>query len=119
MAGALLRYRIMAWVTGVFLLSLTIWAIVGYVFLGYGDGAKPSAYALAWTGHGWLYLIYLVTAIDLIFRLRWSLWWALGTLIAGTIPLASFFAEHYVTKRVGAEVASGKIDLKKRAKQPV
>ena len=27
MTGALLRYRVMAWVTGVFLLILTIWAI--------------------------------------------------------------------------------------------
>jgi integral membrane protein len=106
MAGALLRYRIMAWVTGVFLLSLTIWLILGYTVLGYADGSvKPAAYALMWTGHGWLYFIYLITAVDLTFRMRWSIIATIGVLIAGTIPLASFFAEHWVTKRVRSELA--------------
>lgn len=94
----------MAWITGFFLLTLTIWAIVGYVMLDYGDaGSKPSAYVLMWTGHGWLYFIYLITAVDLTFRMRWSLLATGAILIAGTIPLASFFAEHWVTKRVKAQ----------------
>ncbi len=106
MSGALLRFRIMAWVTGVFLLTLTIWLILGYTVLGYGDGAvKPSAYSLMWTGHGWLYFLYLITAVDLTFRMRWSIIATIGILIAGTIPLASFFAEHWVTKRVRAQLA--------------
>ena len=42
MTGALLRYRVMAWVTGVFLLILTIWAIAGYAVLGYGDWARVA-----------------------------------------------------------------------------
>jgi integral membrane protein len=106
MSGALLRYRVMAWVTGVFLLALTIWAIVGYAFLGYGDGgAKPAAYSLAWTGHGWFYFIYLITAVDLTFRMRWSILATIGVLVAGTIPGASFVAEHWVTKKVRAQTA--------------
>ena len=106
MSGALLRYRVMAWITGVFLLTLTIWAIVGYTMLDYSDAAsKPSAYALMWTGHGWFYFIYLITAVDLTFRMRWSLLATRAILIAGTIPLASFFAEHWVTKRVKAQQA--------------
>lgn len=107
MKGALLRYRIMAWVTGVFLLVLTAWLIVGYAFLSYGDGAaKPAAYSMMWTGHGWLYFIYLITAVDLTFRMRWSILATLGILVAGTIPLASFFAEHWVTKRVNNQLES-------------
>jgi len=106
MAGALLRFRIMAWVTGVFLLTLTIWLILGYTVLGYGDGTiKPAAYSLMWTGHGWLYFLYLIAAVDLTFRMRWSIIATIGILIAGTIPLASFFAEHWVTKRVRAQLA--------------
>jgi integral membrane protein len=107
MSGALLRYRIMAWVTGVFLLALTIWLILGYTVLGYGDGGvKPAAYSLMWTGHGWFYFIYLITAVDLTFRMRWSILATVGILIAGTIPGASFVAEHWVTKRVKAQLAT-------------
>lgn len=106
MTGALLRFRIMAWVTGVFLLTLTIWLILGYTVLGYGDGAvKPAAYSLMWTGHGWLYFLYLITAVDLTFRMRWSIGATIGILVAGTIPLASFFAERWVTKRVLAQLS--------------
>lgn len=94
MSGAFLRYRIMAWVTGVVLASATIWALVGYLFLGYGDAdAKPAAYGLMWIGHGWLYVIYLVTGVDLAFRVRYSVPRTLLILLAGTIPFASFFAE--------------------------
>ncbi len=104
MAGALTRYRVMAWVTGVFLLGLTLWLIVGYTVLDYSDPAnKPAVYALAWTAHGWLYFIYLLCAVDLTFRLRWSLWATAGILIAGTIPAASFIAEHFVVKRVRSQ----------------
>lgn len=107
-SGALLRYRVMAYVTGTFLLILTAWAIIGYSALDYGSGAvKPAAYSLMWTGHGWFYFIYLITAVDLTFRMRWSLLATLGILIAGTIPFASFFAEHWVTKRVRASLIIG------------
>lgn len=105
MKGALLRFRIMAWVTGVFLLVLTLWLILGYALLGYGSGgAKPAAYSMMWTGHGWLYFVYLITAVDLTFRMRWSILATIGILVAGTIPLASFFAEHWVTKRVRVQM---------------
>ncbi len=107
MTGALLRYRVMAWVTGVFLLFMTAWLIVGYSALGYGEaGAKPSIYTIAWTGHGWLYFIYLITAVDLTFRMRWSPIATVLILIAGTIPFASFFADHWVAKRVHAQLAT-------------
>ena len=106
MSGALLRYRIMAYLTGVFLLAATIWAIVGYAFFNYGAGDKPNTYAMMWTGHGWFYFIYLVTAVDLTFRMRWSVKATIGILLAGTIPLASFFAEHWVTKKVRAQLAT-------------
>lgn len=106
MTGALLRYRVMAWVTGVFLLIVTFWAIFGYVFWGYAEaGAKPSAYSLAWTAHGWFYFVYLITAVDLTFRMRWSPIATIFILLAGTIPGASFVAEHWVTKKVQAQLA--------------
>lgn len=107
MTGALTRYRVMAWVTGVFLLVMTAWLIVGYGFLGYSEpGVKPSLYSVLWTGHGWLYFIYLITAVDLTFRMRWSILATICILLAGTIPFASFFADSWVTKKVHAQLAT-------------
>lgn len=99
MRGAFLRYRVMAWVTGVVLASLTIWLVVGYGFLDYANTeSKPELYRLLWMAHGWLYVIYLVVGVDLAFRVRYSVLRTLGILIAGTVPFASFFAEAAVHK---------------------
>lgn len=101
MKGALIRYRIMAWVTGVFLLILTAWAVLGYTAWDYSDAAlKPAAYSHVWTVHGWFYFIYLIAAVDLTFRMRWSLLATVCVLLAGTVPGASFVADRWVTKRV-------------------
>ena len=103
MKGALLRYRVMAYVTGFFLAALTIWAVCGYAFWGYADeGMKPGAYSFCWTLHGVFYFLYLITGVDLAFRVRYSVWRTLGILVAGTIPFMSFVAEHYVHKDVVA-----------------
>lgn len=101
MKKALLRYRVMAYVTGVVLASLTVWLVVGYGFLDYaGTDVKPDLYRMLWMAHGWLYVIYLVVAVDLAFRVRYTVWRTLAILIAGTIPFASFFAEHFVRKDI-------------------
>lgn len=92
--GAFVRYRVMAWVTGVVLAALTIWLIVGYGFLDYANTeTKPELYRVLWMAHGWLYVIYLIVGVDLAFRVRYSVPRTLLILIAGTIPFASFFAE--------------------------
>jgi integral membrane protein len=99
MNGAFLRYRIMAWVTGVVLASAFVWLVVGRLALDYGDpGARPALYGYLWIAHGWLYFIYLITGVDLAFRVRYSVSKTLGILLAGTIPFASFFAEAAVHK---------------------
>ena len=97
--GAFVRYRVMAWVTGVVLAALTIWLVVGYGFLDYANTeSKPELYRLLWMAHGWLYVAYLVVGVDLAFRVRYSVLKTLGILIAGTVPFASFFAEAAVHK---------------------
>ena len=103
MKGALLRYRVMAYVTGVVLATAFIWLVVGRIFLDYGNpDARPALYGYLWIAHGWLYFLYLVTGVDLAFRVRYSVVWTLGILIAGTIPFMSFVAEYYVHKDVVA-----------------
>lgn len=100
--GALVRYRVMAWVTGVVLAFMTV---VGLPFKYLFDG-QATWYSVGWVAHGWLYVLYVVTAVDLAFRLRYSVPRTLAMVLAGTIPFASFFAEHYVTKDVHARIAA-------------
>ncbi|MFT4087615.1 MAG: DUF3817 domain-containing protein [Gordonia sp. (in: high G+C Gram-positive bacteria)] len=86
-ASALLRYRVMAWITGVWLLLLVAEMIAKY---GYDvDG-------FGWVGiaHGWIYFVYLITTVDLAMKVRWSPLKTVLTCLAGTIPFLSFWAEH-------------------------
>ncbi len=53
--------------------------------------------------HGWLYMIFLVSAFLLSRRAGWSLPFTLVTLVCGTVPILSFWAEHRATRRVRAE----------------
>ncbi|RYC11157.1 DUF3817 domain-containing protein [Nocardioides zhouii] len=53
--------------------------------------------------HGWLYMIFLLSAFLLSRRAGWDLPFTLVTLVCGTIPLLSFWAEHRATQRVRAE----------------
>jgi integral membrane protein len=99
MKGAFLRYRVMAWVTGVVLATAFVWLVLGRLFWDYGNpDARPAFYGYLWIAHGWLYFLYLITGVDLAFRVRYSLLRTLGILLAGTIPFASFFAEAAVHK---------------------
>src|SRR5512139_679063 len=60
--------------------------------------------------HGWLYMIFLVVAFLLSRRARWDLGFTAVTLLAGTVPILSFWAEHRATadvrRRIAAEEAA-------------
>ena len=90
---ALLRYRVLAWVTGLWLLLLTGEMIAKYGF----DVHTPSWIAVV---HGWVYFVYLLVTADLAVKVRWPIMRTVGTLIAGTIPLLSFFVEHVNANKV-------------------
>lgn len=94
-AGALLRYRIMAFTTGVVLLAGTI-ALVLEDVLNVGH-LEPGT-GLLWVAHGYLYLLYVIVTVSLGLKLRWPLPRFVLVLLAGTVPTMSFVAEHYVTR---------------------
>jgi integral membrane protein len=98
--GALTRYRVMAFVTGVWLVLATFVGIPVQIW-----GHHDMAVGFAWTAHGYLYLVYLVATADLGLRLRWPLWRMVLVALAGTVPFCSFIAERKVTARVHAEQA--------------
>ena len=106
MRQALLRYRVMANLVGVLLVVLIL---VGMP-LKYLAGDDTDAHAAGeWIttnlgiAHGWLYMIFLVTAFMLARRAGWEWPFTLVTLVCGTVPLVSFWAERRATARVRAE----------------
>ena len=92
--SSLLAYRVMAVITGVVLLVGTVALIVQWA----GADSIKTGVGLLWVAHGYLYLVYLITALNLGLKMRWSFVRIVLIALAGTIPTASFFAEHYVTK---------------------
>jgi integral membrane protein len=94
-SGHLLRYRIMAFVTGFVLLAGTIALILKYTT----DLHMEPGTGILWLAHGWLFLIYVIMTAILGFRLRWPLARYALVMLAGTIPTMSFVAEHFVTKQ--------------------
>lgn len=102
-AGALLRFRIMAFTTGVVLISGTI-ALICKDVLHLGH-MEPGT-GLLWVAHGYLYLVYVITVLQLGVKQRWPLLRIALVMLAGTIPTMSFVAEHYVTRDVREREAS-------------
>lgn len=100
MRGALIRYRVMAWLVGCLLIVLTL---VGVPLKYLNDDDR----VVTWTGipHGWLYMILIITAFDLGRRARWGWGRVLLIALAGTVPFLSFVAEHYATRDVRAKLS--------------
>ena len=95
MRNALTRYRVMAYVVGTLLIVLVC---VGMPLKYWGH--NDSVVTVAGIAHGWLYMILLITAVDLGRRARWSWWRLLLIALAGTVPFMSFVAERSATRDV-------------------
>lgn len=103
MRSALLRFRVVAWVVGVFLLLLTLGILLRYTDLfGFRTDVVSRTVSPI---HGFGYMLYLATGIDLASRRGWRPLTALAVLLAGTVPLLSFYAERRVTADVRAALA--------------
>ena len=105
-SGALLRYRIMAVVTGVVLLAGTtalILKAVGVPHMEPGTG-------YLWLAHGYLYLVYVIVTAILGVKLRWPLARYALVMLAGTIPTMSCVAEHFVTRAARASATESSSD---------
>ena len=99
--GALLRYRVMAYVVGVLLVVLVLVGLP-LKYLG-GNGIVVT---ITGVPHGWLYMVLLVTAYDLGRRVHWPWGRLLLIALAGTVPFLSFWAEYSARKDVQARLAA-------------
>ncbi|WDV54639.1 DUF3817 domain-containing protein [Streptomyces coeruleorubidus] len=100
--SVLTRYRVMAYVTGVLLVLLTLGMIGKYVLDLNGAADFTRVVSIA---HGWLYVVYLVFAFDLGSKAKWPVGKQLWVLLAGTIPTAAFFVERRISHELAARVA--------------
>jgi integral membrane protein len=122
-ASALFRYRVMANIVGVLLVVLILIGVPLANFDGTSMWGVFSSTPAIWTegtqghaigewittvlgiAHGYLYMIFLVTAFLLSRRAAWPMGFTLLVLVCGTVPLLSFWAEHRATRRVRADHA--------------
>jgi integral membrane protein len=116
--GANLRfYRVMATVVGVLLVVLVLigvplanfdgtamWGVFPSTPVWFTVGSSPQQLgefitSVLGVAHGWLYMIFLVAAFLLSRKARWPMGFTLVTLLCGTVPLLSFWAERRATAR--------------------
>lgn len=100
--GALKRYRVMAIITGCFLLAVFVGFFAKLII---GDNANPTFVTI--TGliamvHGWIYVVYLATTVHLWLLMHWGLGRLIVMALGGVVPFLSFVLE----RRFAAEVSA-------------
>lgn len=102
MQGAVTRYRVMAYVTGVLLIALFFVAVPLKLF-AHNDVLSTAV----GVPHGVVcYPLYLLTTFDLYRRVRWPLGRVVLMVLAGVIPFLTF----YVERRVVAELTRTQLE---------
>ena len=106
--SALLRYRFLANIVGVLLIPLVLFAWPRHLLY---DESSDIYQAGEWVNtylgplHGLFYILFFFATVLLSRRVRWSLPFTAVTVVAGTVPFVSFWAEHRATMRVRSEQA--------------
>lgn len=116
-------YRVMANVVGVLLVVLCLvgvplanfdgtpmWGVFDSTPAWVTVGSSPHHWGELITeylgvAHGWLYMVFLFMAFWLSRRAAWPMGFTLVTLVCGTVPLLSFWAERRASRRVLEEHA--------------
>ena len=93
MRKAALRYRVMAYITGVLII------VVCFVGIPLQLAADNTWIANnVGTVHGFLYIVYIIVAYILAQKLKMKFWPTILLLLAGTIPILTFFVERWMNR---------------------
>ena len=104
-SGELKRYQVMAWIVGSLLIVLVLVGVPLKYLTAHGSHPQHVGELITTylgVAHGWLYMVFLVTAALLARSQRWSPAFTIATLVAGTVPIVSFWAERRATAAVRA-----------------
>jgi len=93
MRAAALRYRVMAYITGILIIlvcfvGIPLQVAVHNTFIVNDIG----------TAHGFLYIVYIVFAYILAQKLKMKMGPTVLLLLAGTIPVMTFFVERWMQR---------------------
>jgi integral membrane protein len=93
MHAAVLRYRVMAYITGVLIIVVCFVGIPMQV-------AAHNAFIVNDIGtiHGFLYIVYIIVAYMLAQKLRLPARQTVILLLAGTVPVMTFFVERWMMR---------------------
>jgi integral membrane protein len=105
-------YRVLATVVGLSIITLvvvgvplkyvhTVWpSVLPEGSNGWQFGSDVNLYL--GTAHGFIYMAFVLVAFMLALRCRWPIGFTLVTLVCGTIPFLSFWAEFRAIRKVRA-----------------
>ena len=106
-------YRVLATVVGLSIITLVVVGVpLKYVHAiwpsvlpegsrGWQIGSDINLYL--GTAHGFIYMAFVLVAFMLALRARWPMLFTIVTLVCGTIPFLSFWAEGRAIRKVRAE----------------
>ncbi len=97
--GHLVRYRVMAFVTGTLLLIVTVDVFLKYV-VGIDHPTFLAVTSVIAIVHGWVYVVYAATCWLLWSRMKWGLGRLVTMVAGGVVPVMSFVVERKVTREV-------------------
>ena len=119
MTSTLRAYRLMATIVGVLLIVLCLvglplhWAhLVNPAWFPVGsDGERLGDAISQYLGvaHGWLYMLFVFVAFALSRKAGWNLGFTVVTLVCGTVPVLSFWAERRATEQVRKQMADAEL----------
>jgi integral membrane protein len=93
--GALFRYQLMANIVGVLIIPLFFFFFLHLA----GVGSFKAELAIFGIGHGYLYIVYLITAGYLALKARLHIPWIILMFAAGLVPGLTFLVEWLVVTR--------------------
>ncbi len=95
---ALKLYRAMSWIVGIALLVLTYATIRDWI------NHQPAWAQIVSPIHGILYMIYLITVINLYLKFKPSIRRLVLMVCAGFVPTLAFFVEHSTIKKFEGQI---------------
>lgn len=97
MKNALNRYRLMSIACGTTLLLLTfVYLPAKYIFHSFDENSRWVLFSFF---HGYLYIVYMLTVLQVGVQKGMTLKRMALLILAGTVPFASFIAERKIVKQ--------------------